>query len=550
MAYSRYATEMKDGDNNIYGLMDEEAREQLSDLNSALSQDLQTVSGYTPIAFTEKKKYVLKAAGETININDPEPADSFDCAKISVSTGDVVTVLGSGSSTSSSRLYAFTDANGVCIGRATGAMSGTNRLVTPNGSAYLLLNLQRSSHYYAFKGEQVSKSFETADKKTNDLTENTIQSIEQIHDCQIIYGTDGFEVGNLNNSGETVDATNRLRTKGYIDISNISYLKVHINGNKYQYRIFLYDSEYGNVSTPDGSYYTGRTKTYNVIGYSYVKFCIVNPNATGFNYIENKSAINEVMLVLQSENQGNIDGSINPVRIKACTYNVGKYANGGAPSSLSHEDYDRIIPAYRQFYSQLCADIIGLQEEWITMKPTSGDTTADDAIYDYLYPFSAEYNENSRPAIKSQYKLYNVGSGSFVSSERPYIYGEISVNGISIFVMSVHLGLTLATREAETEELLAILAEHNYFIVFGDFNAGTSGEGGATEYNAYKTAGYHIANAGYLGEFATHPSTGHRDDNIITSGNIVIANSYIGNDGSTLNSDHLPFVADLVIYPM
>ena len=37
MAYSRYATEMKDGDNNIYGLMDEEAREQLSDLNSALN---------------------------------------------------------------------------------------------------------------------------------------------------------------------------------------------------------------------------------------------------------------------------------------------------------------------------------------------------------------------------------------------------------------------------------------------------------------------------------------------------------------------------------
>ena len=36
MAYSRYATEMKDGDNNIYGLMDEEAREQLSDLKSAL----------------------------------------------------------------------------------------------------------------------------------------------------------------------------------------------------------------------------------------------------------------------------------------------------------------------------------------------------------------------------------------------------------------------------------------------------------------------------------------------------------------------------------
>ena len=54
MAYDRYATELTDKENRIYGVMDSEAREELSDVKSAVNDlGLSVVDGEINITYEE-----------------------------------------------------------------------------------------------------------------------------------------------------------------------------------------------------------------------------------------------------------------------------------------------------------------------------------------------------------------------------------------------------------------------------------------------------------------------------------------------------------------
>lgn len=244
---------------------------------------------------------------------------------------------------------------------------------------------------------------------------------------------------------------------------------------------------------------------------------------------------------------GNFPKSYSPlsegqlINLKVCSYNLGVY-NYGVSGAISEQDEATIITQCRNFFSEQNCDILGLQENRQILNTKSTNTE----IYNYLYPYG--YGFYNSTWLKSRYPLSQTGQSAFTSSGREYVYGTLDIDGLNVFVMSVHLALTGTMRAQEYTELIAILNQHEYFICFGDFNANSDGSTDPqTEYNNLLNAGYHIANGGYLGLMTTHPQDNKKLDNIVTSNNIIIANSYVPDVYADMHSDHLPIIAELAI---
>lgn len=228
------------------------------------------------------------------------------------------------------------------------------------------------------------------------------------------------------------------------------------------------------------------------------------------------------------------------VHLKVCSFNVGMYT-GGVNRDWQTSD-NAGIEIMKQFFAKENCDLIGIDEE----RPTIGDSTENALIYDYLYPYVVDRGTLGGMGLKSRYAISNSGIGTLPTSGRGYAYGTITINNREIWIACVHLSPYADERPTDITELLAILAEHESFIVMGDFNAGNNDAmPSLSEYSAYLQAGYKISNGGYLGGFAT--CDGKYLDNIITSSDIIIANTYVGTITNN-PSDHEPLISELVIY--
>ena len=251
------------------------------------------------------------------------------------------------------------------------------------------------------------------------------------------------------------------------------------------------------------------------------------------------------------------DSMVLPIKLKVMTYNIGNFSYGVSPHYLAN-DYAEKLANYKKFFAEQKCDIVGLQEmnKYLDGE-TSGNVTSNDAIFSYLYPYYSD--TDNWTCIKSKYKLDGVGRGAFVASSRTYAFATINIYGKSIFLLCVHTTPNAGTeqdalRAQEVAEIISLVSDKDYFIVFGDFNAQTT-----ALFDSFTTQGFHIANGGYLPfewtysynseDFSTDtPSTQIRYfDNIVTSSNITIDFSERLNVYAELSSDHIPFVAYLTI---
>lgn len=241
-----------------------------------------------------------------------------------------------------------------------------------------------------------------------------------------------------------------------------------------------------------------------------------------------------------------------PIKLKVMSYNIGRFSYGVSPYYLS-ENYEEKLANYRAFFSEQMADIIGLQEcntYLDTDAATGGNASVNSNIFDYLYPY--HHDLNGFTCLKSKYQIQDTGTGTLTAGGRQYVYGYITLSGKTIFVMSVHLtpnaGEELeAKRTQERAQVISILAQHEYAICFGDFNAQAG-----TDFSDFTNAGYKISNGGYLPIVNTY---GGRTvfaeklpmDNIVVTPNIIIDNSERLMVFDKLSSDHVPIVAYLTI---
>ena len=245
--------------------------------------------------------------------------------------------------------------------------------------------------------------------------------------------------------------------------------------------------------------------------------------------------------------------------VKVMSYNIGGFNYGVTPTGIADADYNAKIVKYRQFFGDTKADIVGIQELPLYAKRTgSNETESTTALFNNWY----SYKQTNMPymGLFSNIPISNQGFSTFTTG-KTYDYFTVKIGDFSVYILNVHLTPDNATsRSTEIGEILALVADKEYFIITGDFNLNPVDEQ-ATQYKRFTDEGYQLANTGWFGNWWTwssdqtdfsnydNPSgTVWYIDNIIISSNLHFKNVYCPNVYAQLTSDHIPCVAEISLY--
>lgn len=255
--------------------------------------------------------------------------------------------------------------------------------------------------------------------------------------------------------------------------------------------------------------------------------------------------------------------------LKVCTYNIGmlNFGLNAGESPLHPRLYvDDKFVAVKEFLAENSFDVIGCQEN-------SDVIGTDGSLYStvFLGAYEYQYVGNFVLTLSSRYPLYNQKTGYFTAkvddNSRGWQMAEIYVDGKKIALFNCHLAWqntpeAVEVRLAQKREIITMLASYEFAILFGDWNA-YSGD----EYDVFTSAGYTIANGGYLPfkntNFANNSPTVDQTllyplDNVIIKSKgkafgkvaeaLTVKEKPVPSDERDLYvSDHLPFMANLLL---
>lgn len=180
MAYDRYVTEFSDNENSTYGVMDAEAREELSDVKSALT----SITGNDRIPYSvENGYYPTSTVGDTVTT--PTDSDNFQAAMISCTSGDQFTI--NAKSGALGRAWAFLDADHKVKRRETINGVIANKVITAEaGEVYLVINNKKADNPGAdsYIGDLLVKRVDTLE--TESAKKTTVDELKTaFYDLQI-----------------------------------------------------------------------------------------------------------------------------------------------------------------------------------------------------------------------------------------------------------------------------------------------------------------------------------------------------------------------------
>ncbi|MBP3300004.1 MAG: hypothetical protein J6M34_00690 [Clostridia bacterium] len=232
--------------------------------------------------------------------------------------------------------------------------------------------------------------------------------------------------------------------------------------------------------------------------------------------------------------------------IKVATMNYGLW-NDGATKFVEDSKVDTVLAAWKKMLDDNDVDILAGQE-WLRFFDRSNTMTAEDALFAYKYRYQFSTATGFGKNLVSKTAIENYVAKSFTKNkDRQYTKSYTTINGKKVCLINAHCSLETnfsINRKAEFEELIRIMDQEKYVIVFGDFNAYN-----VSEFNLFKKAGYSVANGGEFGTFDTwtnfdKPSSWKNKaiDNIIVSPNIEILDVKV--DRRDL-SDHNMLIADI-----
>lgn len=239
--------------------------------------------------------------------------------------------------------------------------------------------------------------------------------------------------------------------------------------------------------------------------------------------------------------------------ITVASWNIGHFALGTASDTrLTHAALDFYLPAYRNLFSRLQADILALVEYnplLVNATPAKPAVAARDAILS-SYRDAQEgpklgYNCNALFSNGIEAMATDTVIFSRAKEKRYYLASTMRIGGEEVKVVAAHLDWSqgadgAACREAQIKELVDAFADDPYVILCADWNTDST-----AEYDAFARAGYHMANHGRLGDIPTWPAGNAPSsciDNIIAKG-FTIADVTVVN--SPALSDHCLIMADL-----
>lgn len=237
--------------------------------------------------------------------------------------------------------------------------------------------------------------------------------------------------------------------------------------------------------------------------------------------------------------------------IKVVSYNVGQWYCG--TGSLAPADKAEAYYALQtDIIERINADILFLQEYRSVFGASAPSVIATlCSKYPYICTTGVGSGGYNGRAIVSKYPLSGYTEHTYSAERRYYDTATVTVDGHNITLINTHLGLSLALRESEVEELIAYIKSlDSHFILCGDFNMVAN----ATWEEAYDSIvapmlaeGWHLAN-GENGAVTTY--YGNEDkpaalDNIISD--LPISDVYTDTtkltDDISDTIDHVPLVA-------
>ena len=234
--------------------------------------------------------------------------------------------------------------------------------------------------------------------------------------------------------------------------------------------------------------------------------------------------------------------------IKVATMNYGLWNDGGT-KFVPDNKVEEVLAKWKAMLDDHDVDIL-CGQEWLKFFDRSNKVTAEDALfaYKYKYQFSTASGFGKNLVSKLPVTDFQVIAHT-KNTSRMYTKAYTEINGKRVCLINAHLSIETdfyANRKAEYDDLLKVMKEEEYVIVFGDFNAYTG-----MEFRNFTQAGYVLANCGKFGVFDTwtnfdKPSSwGNKAiDNIIVSPNIEILSVVC--DRRDL-SDHNMLVAELLL---
>ena len=379
----------------------------------------------------------------------------------------------------------------------------------------------------------------------------------------------------------------------------IGYVNTDSNG-------FIYKNNSQRIRTTEGKYY--HLKPGTIVGlkhYEGLRYLICFKRQDTGEYQTYSWVDHDVSIVYEGEYAFMIsyDPDIdvedvskqanNPVKLHIVSYNIGHFAyGGGTPTSgiyerygISNLVYKNKLQNYKKFFSEEAADIMFITEFSRCIdrvegaSDLNGKLKTDENLFDYLYPYKVEKRNTNGVFIDNVLyaneiildgDVVQVGDNEKVESSSNYVtYGYIYVNGKKIVLIVCHLGVNpngVDKRKLQISNIISLVSEAEYAIIAGDFNVAS-----AEELKPFSDAGFIIANnSDYFGNLTTYNTTmasyaaSHENedfnwdeskgnsycfDNVIVKGNIKILNFQPRYDlFSKLTSDHVPIIADILVY--
>ncbi len=251
--------------------------------------------------------------------------------------------------------------------------------------------------------------------------------------------------------------------------------------------------------------------------------------------------------------------------IKVTSFNVGGFYHG-IDNGMNGDHTDDnirpwILPNLQEWLGDMArydADIYGMQEfcpTFFRQASKNINVSSKEAfagVFKQLETFTGSTASGNQPMYMalaahsaSEYGLTDITTGHLggkaPATQRAYIKGYTTVNGVKIAVYSVHLGFSDPAATADSiSELITLMNKEDYCIVMGDMNTDTI-------IDRMKKAGFNVANGGDFGLFNTYEySDSSYIDNIFTTKNIDIKYVECEKDKAG-GSDHYPLSAYLKI---
>ena len=318
-------------------------------------------------------------------------------------------------------------------------------------------------------------------------------------------------------------------TNAFYGYVTSSYSPPYSSGNAIPYatgtRIMLYGGERRVVVIPDGC--------------SYLILNIVDGNGLRSNWKVYKGTLAKTLQTPHSI-----------AKFRICSWNIGHFALGATSDTrITYSNYSEMRNKWAAKINEMNADIICCAEYNTFVVNAEGDNPpilASATIFEpYQYAYVGKKLGYAQQCIFSPSELFDVNEVDFpvVTQSRYYLVGTLLINNIPVKIVSTHLDWNGDDkRQAQMQKLINDFANEEYVIICADFNVATS-----DEYDVFASAGYEMANHGYMGDLPTHPAGNAPEtylDNIISKG-FKINGIHVLNDAEL--SDHCAIYADLTM---